>query len=45
MSLTGRFDPDFNKATDLPNADLPRNTPEYLAQLEEVLEDDEDDDE
>lgn len=28
MSLTGRFDPDFNKATDLPSADLPREEPE-----------------
>lgn len=28
MSFTGIFNPDFNKADNLPNADLPRDEPE-----------------
>lgn len=43
MSFTGRFPPDFNKAEDLPNADLPHDTPEYIAELEYQLQDEEED--
>lgn len=35
MSMTGRFNPDFRKESDLPNSQLPRDTLEEIAALEE----------
>lgn len=36
MSHTGRFNPDFNKQSDLPSADLPRETFEEIAAREAI---------
>lgn len=34
MSMTGRFDPDFNKIDNRPEGDLPRDTFEEIAARE-----------
>lgn len=39
MSFTGRFEPDFNQATNLPDADLPRDEPGDVLPEEEDAED------